>query len=273
MGADSYNDGKVRQKTATVYALEAVSRDHVAGSHVNAGASQHAGRCSGCSLRDMCLPSGMADDHLDDVGDLVYTHLRLRRGDSLFRAGDVFNSLYAIRTGSFKAVSRMADGRDQVTGFSMAGELLGMDAIAPERHGCDVAALEDSEVCVIPYARLIELCASVNEFQRQFHKIMSREIEREHGIMLLLGTMRADERLAIFLLNMSQRLVARGYSATEFVMRMSREEIGSYLGLKLETVSRMFSKLQDAGFIKVVQKHVHILDMTGLKRSIGRSTD
>jgi CRP/FNR family transcriptional regulator len=134
-------------------------------------------------------------------------------------------------------------------------------------------ALEDGEVCVIPYSRLETLGHEVRALQQQFHKMMSREIVHEHGVMLLLGTMRAEERLATFLLNISQRLVARGYSPSEFNLRMTREEIGSYLGLKLETVSRAFSKFQDAGLVSVQQKHVQILDVAGLKRCVGQKLD
>jgi len=158
-----------------------------------------------------------------------------------------------------------------VTGFHMAGELMGMDGIGTERHTCDAVALEDSEVCVIPFERLEVLSREMEALQRHFHKVMSREIVREHGVMLLLGSMRAEERLAAFLLNLSQRLSTRGYSPSEFILRMTREEIGSYLGLKLETVSRVFSKFQEEGSIAVQQKNIRILDPKGLRETIGRT--
>jgi CRP/FNR family transcriptional regulator len=142
----------------------------------------------------------------------------------------------------------------------MAGEVLGMDGIAAGTHTSDVTALEDSEVCVIPYQRLEQ-----PDIQRQVQKVMSRELVRDHGVMLLLGTMRAEERLAAFLLNLSQRFTARGYSPSEFHLRMTRDEIGSYLGLSLETVSRLFSRFQDEGFIEVHQKHVKIRDLAALR--------
>jgi CRP/FNR family transcriptional regulator len=148
------------------------------------------------------------------------------------------------------------DGRDQVTGFQMAGELLGLDGIGTDHHTCDAVALEDSQVCVIPLRPARGPVARVHDLQRQFHKIMSREIVRDHGVMLLLGSMRAEERLAAFLLNLTQRLQARGFSASSLVLRMTREEIGSYLGLKLETVSRTFSKFQDDGILEVKQRQI-----------------
>ncbi len=157
----------------------------------------------------------------------------------------------------------LEDGREQVTGFQMAGELLGLDGISTEHHTCNAIALEDSEICVIPVHPAGRACrVRSTRLQHQFHKVMSREIVRDHGVMMLLGTMRAEERLAAFLLNLSQRFTARGFSPSEFYLRMTREEIGSYLGLKLETVSRAFSRFQEEGYIAVQQKHIRILTST-----------
>ena len=222
--------------------------------------------CSSCSLRELCLPMGLSREEIDHLDQLVYTRRRVKRGENLYRAGDAFNSLYAIRSGFFKSNVILEDGRDQVTGFHMPGEILGLDGIGTESHTCNAHALEDGEVCVIPFARLEEVSREVRNLQHQFHKVMSREIVRDQGVMMLLGTMRAEERLAAFLINLSQRFVARGYSPSEFHLRMTREEIGSYLGLKLETVSRIFSKFQEQGLIAVQQKHIRILDTDGLKQ-------
>jgi CRP/FNR family transcriptional regulator len=164
----------------------------------------------------------------------------------------------------------MEDGRDQVTGCQMAGELLGLDGISTEQHTCNAVALEDSEICAIPFVQMETLSREIHSLQHHFHKVMSREIVRDHGVMMLLGTMRAEERLAAFLLNLSQRFTARGYSHSDFNLRMTREEIGSYLGLKLETVSRAFSRFQEEGHIAVQQKHVRILNVTGLKAMMNR---
>ena len=224
--------------------------------------------CSSCNLRELCLPVGLSHPGLEQLDTLVTTRKSVGRGEMLFRAGDAFQSIYAVRTGFFKTCVSSEDGRDQVTGFQMAGELLGLDGISHDRHSCDAVALEDSQVCVIPFSRLEELSRDVVELQRQFHKIMSREIVRDHGVMLLLGSMRAEERLAAFLLNLTQRLQARGFSSSSLVLRMTREEIGSYLGLKLETVSRTFSKFQEDGLMEVKQRQIRILDQAGLKQLV-----
>ena len=224
--------------------------------------------CSSCNLRELCLPVGLSRENLDRLDTLVATRRTVERGDMLFRAGDAFQSLYAVRTGFFKTVVSAADGREQVTGFQMAGELIGLDGISTDHHSCDAIALEDSQVCMIPYSQLETLSREVTLLQHQFHKIMSREIVRDHGVMLLLGSMRAEERLAAFLLNLTQRLQARGFSASALVLRMTREEIGSYLGLKLETVSRTFSKFQEEGILEVKQRDIRILDQNALQRVV-----
>jgi CRP/FNR family transcriptional regulator len=224
--------------------------------------------CSSCNLRELCLPVGLTRPDLERLDTLVNQRRAVPRGDTLFRSGDSFHALYAVRTGFFKTCVSSEDGRDQVTGFQMAGELLGLDGISADRHTCDAVALEDSQVCVIQYEQLEELSRDFSDLQHQFHKIMSREIVRDHGVMLLLGSMRAEERLAAFLLNLTQRLQARGFSASELILRMTREEIGSYLGLKLETVSRTFSKFQDEGLMEVKQRQIRILDQPGLQKLV-----
>jgi CRP/FNR family transcriptional regulator, anaerobic regulatory protein len=216
--------------------------------------------CSTCNLREVCLPCGMTGPDVEMLGDLVYTRRRVKRGESLFHAGSGFDSIFAVRSGFFKSSVLLEDGRDQVTAFHMAGEVLGMDGIGTGHHTSDVVALEDSEVCIIPYERL-----ELPELQRQLQKVMSRELVRDQGVMMLLGTMRAEERLAAFLLNLSQRFVARGFSPHEFHLRMTRDEIGSYLGLSLETVSRLFSRFQAEKLIAVQQKHIRMLDVPGLR--------
>ena len=221
--------------------------------------------CSNCNLRELCLPFGLSLEELERLDDLISTRRKIRRGDHLYRAGDLFDAIYAIRSGFFKTDVLLEDGRDQVTGFQMAGELLGLDGISTEHHTCNAIALEDSEICAIPFSRLESLSREIHTLQHHFHKVMSRKIVRDHGVMMLLGTMRAEERLAAFLLNLSQRFTARGFSHAEFYLRMTREEIGSYLGLKLETVSRAFSKFQEEGHIAVQQKHIRILNVNGLK--------
>lgn len=224
--------------------------------------------CSQCNLVELCLPFGMDAHDIQRLDELVSTRRRVKRQQPLYRAGDPFEAIYAIRVGWFKTDVVLEDGREQVTGFQMTGEMLGLDGISTEAHSCNAVALEDSEVCVISYDRLEELSREFDGLQHQFHKVMSREIVRDHGVMMLLGSMRAEERLAAFLLNLSQRFTARGFSPTDFHLRMTRDEIGSYLGLKLETVSRAFSRFQDEGLVAVQQKHIRIIDLPRLRKLI-----
>ncbi len=224
--------------------------------------------CSNCNLRELCMPMGLNAEEIERLDQMVAIRRKIKRGESLFRNGEKFTSLYAIRTGFFKTCVAAEDGRDQVTGFQMAGEIIGLDGIVNDHHSCDAVALEDAEVCVMPFERIGDLSREINSRQRHGNRIMSREIVREHGVMLLLGSMRAEERLAAFLLNLVQRLHARGFSQSELILRMTREEIGSYLGLKLETVSRTFSKFVDDGMVEVKQRHVRILDTEALNRLV-----
>ena len=224
--------------------------------------------CSNCNLQELCMPLGLNKDELDRIDDIVATRRKIKRGSILFRNGEKFTNLFAIRTGFFKTCVASEDGRDQVTGFQMAGEVIGLDGIVNDFHTCDAVALEGAAVCVMPFDRIEELSREINSLQRHVHKIMSREIVREHGVMLLLGSMRAEERLATFLLNLVQRLHARGFSQSELILRMTREEIGSYLGLKLETVSRTFSKFVDEGIVEVKQRHVRILKTDALSEIV-----
>jgi len=225
--------------------------------------------CSGCNLRELCLPMKLTNADLEQVDDLISLKHAYQRGDYLYRSGAKFQSLYAIRTGFFKTQVLHEDGREQVTGFQMAGEIIGMDAISSDAHACDAIALEDSEVCEIPFGRLEELGRKLPSLQRHLHRILSREIVRDQGIMLLLGSMRAEERLAVFLLNLSQRFATRGYSPTSFHLRMTRQEIGSYLGMKLETVSRTLSHFQGLGLISIRKKSVELHNLPGLQTIVG----
>jgi CRP/FNR family transcriptional regulator len=226
--------------------------------------------CSNCNLRELCLPVDLSSSEMQQLDDLSHIKRGYARGDYLYRSGDQFLSLYAIHSGSFKTQVLHEDGREQVTGFQMVGEIIGLDAISTDRHTCDAVALEDSEVCDLPFTKLEALSREMPSLQRHLHKIMSREIVRDQGIMLLLGSMRAEERLAAFLLNLSQRFAARGYSPTSFQLRMSRQEIGSYLGLKLETVSRAFSHFQEDRLICVKVRSVEILDLPRLRCIVGQ---
>ncbi|WP_174873336.1 fumarate/nitrate reduction transcriptional regulator Fnr [Vogesella oryzae] len=221
--------------------------------------------CSNCSLRELCLPVGLNREEMAQLDAVIRQSRRLKRGEYLFRSGEGFRSLYAVRTGYFKTCVSSQDGREQVTGFHMSGELMGLDGISASQHGCDAIALEDSEVCELPFNRMETLGRDIPSLQHHFFRLMSREIVRDQSVMLLLGNMKAEERLAAFLLNLSQRLSARGFAAYDFILRMSREEIGSFLGLKLETVSRTLSKFQQQGWLKVDHKHIQMLQPEELK--------
>jgi len=225
--------------------------------------------CADCNLHELCLPAGLDGAELAQLDRVLRRRRRVKRGEYLYRAAMPLESLFAVRSGFLKSSVMHEDGREQVTGFHMMGELIGLEGISQGVHTCDVAALEDSEICEIPYARLEELTRRIPSLQRHFHRMMSREIVRDHGVMLLLGSMRAEERIAAFLLGLSQRFAARGYSAQEFNLRMTREHIGSYLGLKLETVSRVFSRFQDEGLITVHHRYIQIRDIARLEALVG----
>ena len=227
---------------------------------------KHAAACASCNLREVCLPGALGVDDLPRIENLVYARRRVKRGEALFRAGGASSALYAVRSGFFKSSLVDGEGREQVTGFHMAGELLGLDGLGTGAYAGTVIALEDSDVCVLPYSLIEELSREIPALQRHLHAVLAREIVRDHGVMMLLGSMRAEERLATFLINLSKRFVRRGFSSSDFHLRMTREEIGSYLGLKLETVSRLFSAFQQDGLIEVQQKHVRILDIEGLEK-------
>ncbi|ACR32353.1 fumarate/nitrate reduction transcriptional regulator Fnr [Burkholderia glumae] len=222
-------------------------------------------RCSACALRPACLPLGLTATELAQLDSLVCTTRLIHRGKTLYRAGDRFRSIYAVRTGSSKTVVTHRDGHEQITGFQIIGDTLGLDGIHAGRHNCDAIALEDSTVCIIPFERLDQICHEIKALQQHVYQILSGEIVRESSLLLLLGTMTAEQRVAAFLLNLSERYRARGYSSVEFNLRMSRDEIGSYLGLKLETVSRMFSRLQRTGIVAANGKQIYIIDAERLR--------
>ncbi|AJY11075.1 fumarate/nitrate reduction transcriptional regulator Fnr [Burkholderia dolosa] len=225
-----------------------------------------ASRCSSCALRTVCLPTNLSTEDFARVDAMICTTRHIKRGETLYRAGDTFNSIYAVRTGSFKTVMMHRDGDEQITGFQIVGESLGLDGVHTGRHNGDAIALEDSTVCIIPFGQLEQMCREVRTLQHHVYQLMSGEIVRESALMLLLGTMSAEQRVAAFLLNFSARFKARGYSAAEFVLRMTRDEIGEYLGMKLETVSRMLSKFQRNGLVAAHGKQISIVDPDGLRR-------
>lgn len=221
--------------------------------------------CSECSLRDLCVPLGLRDEDMQALEGAVKSHRKLNKGDFLYRVGDPFRALFAIRSGSTKTCEIAADGSVQITGFHLPGELLGIDAISSEKHPCDVVALETTEICELPFARLEALARELPGLQHQLFRLMSREIMDEEVQLLMLGRMKAEERLAAFLLSFSRRYQRLGHPPNDLRLPMSRQDLGDYLGLALETVSRLFSRFQEEKLISVQGRNVKLHDLEGLK--------
>ena len=228
--------------------------------------------CAACSMHQLCLPMGLEDADIVRLDQIIGRRRRLARDERLYQVGEPFRNLYAVRFGHFKTFQVNAAGEAQITGFQMAGELLGMDAISADRHHCNAVALEDSEVCEIPFSSLEQLLGNMPTLLRHFHRMMSQEITREQSVMLLLGNMQATQRFAAFIVNLASRYEARGYSGSNFQLRMSREEIGNYLGLTIESVSRLLSKFKKEGWLRVSNREIEILQPAKLK-AITAGTD
>jgi CRP/FNR family transcriptional regulator len=224
--------------------------------------------CAECRIRALCLPFDLEPAELAEL-DRIVIRFAVKRGSHVYRAGSRFHSVFSIQRGFVKTALVRSDGREQVTGFLMPGEFVGVDGINSGSYVCDAVALEDSELCAMPLDRLEQLGRERPALQRLCHCIMSREVVRNYETMLLLGNMRAEERVAAFLLNLSQRLAARGFSPTEFNLRMSRGDIGSYLGLKVETVSRTFSRLRDEGLLSARKKNIRLIDLETMRDRLG----
>lgn len=235
-----------------------------------ASASYSRPKCIACGLRATCVPSGLpaADYHWFE--STLTSCRRLRSGEPLYEGGDRLKALYAVRAGFFKTSVLSEEGGEQVMGFQMTGDILGLDGINTGYHTGRTTALDHSEVCVISYANLMQSALECQALQHCVYKILGREIVRDHGMMLLLGSMHAEARVVAFLLDLSLRMQARGYSASEFLLRMSREDVGSFLGLTLETVSRTLSSLGKRGLIDVQRRHIEIRDRDGLADLIDR---
>jgi len=225
--------------------------------------------CSSCCLQGVCLPHGLSSAGVANLDELTMLKRRVARGASLYRAGDKFDAVYAVRSGAFKSTGVSSNGVEKITGFYLPGEVMGLDAINNERHDFGAVALEDSEVCVIPFTKLTELALRIPELHQELFRLLSRDIARDQGLMLLLGSMTAEQRLAAFLLSLSRRYKRLGYAAEHFVLRMTREDIGNYLGLTLETVSRIMSRFQRDGLIVTRQREVTFTNADGLKEIVG----
>jgi CRP/FNR family transcriptional regulator len=214
---------------------------------------------------------GLDSDDVERLDSIVKRARPLHRGDHLFRNGERFRSLYVVKTGSVKTYAPSEEGGEQVLGFHLPGELIGLDAIDKEVHACSAKVLETSAICEVPFSRFEELSGTIPSLQHQMYRLLSKEIGQESEMLLLLGKKSADERLAVFLLSMSKRLRKRGLSPTDFYLSMSRHEISNYLGLAVETVSRLFTRFQDEGLLKVDRKHVELRDLEALEAIVAHT--
>jgi len=224
-----------------------------------------------CDLRGLHLPEGLDPAALLELDAVFSTPYGVKKREVLYRAATPFASLYVIRLGTFKTVMLAEDGREQIVGYQMAGDILGLDGIGNDQHTCEAVALEDSEICALPFEKLDELAGREPALRRNLYRLISRRLNRGRELMVLLGSMSAEQRLAAFLLDLAERFRRAGYSASEFVLRMTRDEIASFLGLKLETVSRTFSRLHAEGLIQVQGRAVKLLDAAALRRAAGQS--
>lgn len=222
--------------------------------------------CAQCKSRGLCWPSDLDPGALQRVGRVVLARRTVKQGEVLIRQGERFQNVYAIQSGFFKTVVISSDGREQITGFQMTGEFVGLDGIEQDQHSCAAVALEDSEVCALPFARLEALAREMDVLQRHLHRVLSQDIVVKSNAMLLLSSIRGDKRLASVLINLAQRLHARGFPPTELDLRMTRMDLSNFVCLKYETVSRILSQLVADGILEIKRRHVRILDPAALKQ-------
>jgi CRP/FNR family transcriptional regulator len=220
--------------------------------------------CTECGIYQLCLPISFGEADAELLDRIIKTRRIFKRGDYLFRFGHPFHSVYAIRGGSVKTYVLMDDGRVQITGFHIAGELLGLNAIEGRAYSCEARALETTSVCEIPFDRLEELGEKIPSLQYQMLRIMSREIADNQELMVILGKKSAEERLATYLINLSGRFARRNYSPLEFNLSMSRGDIGNYLGMAEETVCRLLARFEQDKLIAMRRRHVCLLDVDRL---------
>lgn len=228
--------------------------------------------CSTCRLNTLCLPISLELQDINKLDEIIQRGRPIQKGDRVYHAGEKFRSVYAVRSGAIKTIANTQDGQEQITGFYLPSEIIGMDGLATNAHSNTAVALETSAVCEIPFSRLEELSAQLPNLQRRFFQLMSKEIANDQQLITLLSKNNADQRIASLLLSISARNHNRGLAAEEFYLPMSRSDIGNYLGLTIETVSRVMGRLHKTGIIELDKKHVKILDMAAL-RSLAFSSD
>lgn len=222
--------------------------------------------CAHCSLQQLCLPAGISAEELQRLDDIVRRRRPVERGERLFRPGDAMNAVYVARDGAFKTVTISEEGEEQVVGFHLPGELIGLDALGAGEHRCEAVALTTANVCEVPFDQLANVASQIPGLQQQLLRVIGQSVGRDQDHVGMLVRRQAGERIALFLHGLSERFRNIGQSGAQFKLPMSREDIARYLGLALETVSRGFSKLQEDGVIAVVGRRVEILDMAELNR-------
>lgn len=227
--------------------------------------------CQSCNLHDLCLPLGLNMGDIGKLDEIIKRSRPLQKGEHLFNSGDNFSSIFAVRSGSIKTFSESEEGDEQITGLYLPGELLGLDAIHANEHPCSAIALETTSLCEIPFGSLETLSTEIPELHHQLFRIMSKEIAADQTLLMLMAQKSAEEKLAAFLVNLSSRLKQRNFSETEFNLSMSRKDIGNYLGLTIETISRTFSRFQSDGLLSTQRKYVNIHKLDGLKELAGLS--
>lgn len=227
--------------------------------------------CASCSVRHLCVPGELDERSRHALDSLRIGRHRMRKGQKLYREGDDFLFLYAVRFGSFKTSLQLADGGERVTGFQFAGDIMGFDGAAEGLHSTTATALEAAEACAIPYGLLGEACAEHPALRKRISQLTGLQLVREYRTMKLVTGRQTEDRVAAFLLQMSEWMRDRGYSRHAFQLRMSRADIGSYLGTTLETVSRCLSLFARQGFITVHTRHIELLDTDGLRSYQGQA--
>ncbi len=220
--------------------------------------------CKYCGIYSLCLPLGLKRADMSLLDSIVKRKAEFKRGQAFFRPGKRFDYLYAIRSGSVKSYICTEDGRTQITGFHIAGELLGLSALAARQYTCEARALETTSVCMLDAAQFEELAKAIPSLQYQMLTFMSKQICHDEELMLLLGKRSAEEKLAGYLIGLSKRYASRDYSATEFHLSMSRGDIGNYLGIAEETVCRIIRRFREEGLITTHRRHIRLNDIERL---------
>jgi len=225
--------------------------------------------CAQCNLNELCFPHGMPLEDMNKLDAVVEQRKPLHKNDYLYHESDASHAIYAVRSGSVKTIVESPNGDEQIVGFHLPGELLGFDGFMDDHHTCSAIALETTSICVLPMNKLEALCSSLPALQHQMRRIMGKEVTEEHNMLLMLGKMSAEEKIATFLLSISRRMEERHWKATEFILSMPRQDIANYLGLAVETVSRLFAHYQEEEIIQVDRRRISILNVERLRAIVG----